>query len=280
MTDSAKPPSSPLVDRFGEAVRHLEDVEGYAKLEKMIARGSCRSFQDRAVDTNLIQLLCAAALASPTKSDLQQRDIIVVQDEALKQQIMGLMSEQNWIAGIPNLLVFCGNNRRQRQVHELRGRAFENDHLDAFFNAAVDAGIALSAFVSAAELLGLGCCPISAIRNKPQQVSDLLNLPQYVFPVAGLAVGYPNFAKPKLSPRLPLSATVHIDRFADEGIDETIDAYDARRNTIAPYAHQRAEEHFGSSETYGWSEEKARQYALPERQDFGRFVRSKGFDLS
>ena len=98
--------------------------------------------------------------------------------------------------------------------------------------------------------------------------------------MAGLAVGYPNFAKPKLSPRLPLSATVHIDRFADEGIDETIDAYDARRNTIAPYAHQRAEEHFGSSETYGWSEEKARQYALPERQDFGRFVRSKGFDLS
>jgi nitroreductase/FMN reductase [NAD(P)H] len=36
---------------------------------------------------------------------------------------------------------------------------------------------------------------------------------------------------------------------------------------------------FGTSPTYGWSEDKARQYADPERADFGAFVRRIGFDL-
>ena len=280
MTESHSPNTSPLSERYGEAAQSLAEVEGYASLKDMIARGSCRAFRDDPVDPALIRLLCAAALASPTKSDLQQRDIIVVQDSALKQRVLGLMSEQNWIADIPCLLVFCGNNRRQRRVHELRGREFVNDHLDAFFNAAVDAGIALSACVTAAEALGLGCCPISAIRNKPQQVSDLLDLPQHVFPVAGLAIGHPVFSQPRVTPRLPLEATVHVDRYSEAAIDETIETYDARRNLTRPYAQQRSEEHFGTSESYGWSEEKARQYALPERQDFGQFVRAKGFDLS
>jgi nitroreductase/FMN reductase [NAD(P)H] len=68
---------------------------------------------------------------------------------------------------VPNLLLFCGNNRRQRRIHTLRDRHFANDHLDAFFNAAVDAAIALSAFVIAAEAEGLGVCPVSAVRITP-----------------------------------------------------------------------------------------------------------------
>ena len=72
-------------------------------------------------------------------------------DAAPKQRILSPLTEgptgQAWLKDVPVLLVFCGNNRRQRQVHEWTGIPFANDHLDAFFNAAVDAGIALSAFV-------------------------------------------------------------------------------------------------------------------------------------
>ena len=76
--------------------------------------------------------------------------------------------------------------------------------MDAFFNPAIDAGIALSAFVLAAEAAGIGCCPVSAIRNEVEEVSRILNLPAHVFPVAGLAVGWP--AKPaEIAMRLPLS---------------------------------------------------------------------------
>ena len=114
--------NSPITDRFGEDVGHLRDVNGYSHLAKMISRGSCRSFQPAAVEPELIQLLCAAALASPTKSDLQQRDIVVLNDTKLKSQIVELLRGQDWIADAPSLLVFCGNNRRQRRLHQQRGR--------------------------------------------------------------------------------------------------------------------------------------------------------------
>jgi FMN reductase [NAD(P)H] len=35
----------------------------------------------------------------------------------------------------------------------------------------------------------------------------------------------------------------------------------------------------GEAEFYGWSEDKARQYAEPLRADFGAFLRAKGFCL-
>ena len=60
-----------------------------------------------------------------------------------------------------------------------------------FMNAAVDAGLVLQAFITAAEALGLGCCPISVVRNHVEKVAALLELPPGVFPVAGLCVGYP-----------------------------------------------------------------------------------------
>ena len=137
-----------------------------------------------------------------------------------------------------------------------------------------------SAFVIAAEAVGLGCCPISAIRNAPEQVSQLLNLPKHVFPVAGLALGYPADGSRRISPRLSLETTVHVDQYNDVDVADRINAYDERRNQIMTYANQRSEVRFGTSPNYGWSEDKARQYALEERQDFGRYVRSQGFDLS
>lgn len=200
--------------RFGGAPDTPADDP--ALWRSLAARGSVRAFQDRPVDPAMVETLAALALCSPTKSDLQQRDIIIIRDQTQRLAIHAFLGDQAWVAGAPELLVFCGNNRRQRRLHDLRGRDFANDHLDAFFNAAVDAGIALSAFVLAAEAAGLGCCPVSAIRNEVDEVSRILDLPDHIFPVAGLAVGWP--AKPaEVAMRLPLSQTVHIDRFNDAG---------------------------------------------------------------
>lgn len=226
----------------------------------------------------MIEALSALALCAPTKSDLQQRDIIILRDADQRAAIQAHLGDQTWVASAPELLVFCGNNRRQRRVHELRGRPFTNDHLDAFFNAAVDAGIALSAFVLAAEAAGLGCCPVSAIRNEAAEVSRILNLPDHVFPVAGLAVGWPA-KRAEVSMRLPLSQTVHVDRFNDADFDQALADYDARREAAQPYGKQRFSADYGEADSYPWSEDKARQYSKPERDTFGAFVRAKGFKL-
>lgn len=268
-------PQAALDRRFGPGA---PQADAAAVPAAMLLRGSVRRFADRPVEAEAVRLLCAAALSSPTKSDLQQRDIVVVQDPAQRAALAALVADQAWVAEAPCLLVFCGNNRRQRQIHDWRGHPFPNDHLDAFFNAAVDAAIALAAFVTAAEAAGYGCCPISAVRNRAPEVSALLGLPQHVFPVAGLGLGHPGSA-PEVSPRLPLDATVHVDRFSETGIREAVEAYDHRRAAVQPFRRQRLAETLGTVEPYGWSEDKARQYSVAEREGWGAFVRAKGFDL-
>ncbi len=274
---------TPLGERFGSDAADVElGHDAPSVLHQMAARGSVRKFRPDAVPYPTLRQLCALALCAPTKSDLQQRDIIIVDAADLKSQITALLTDgplgQKWTADIPSLLIFCGNNRRQRRIHALREKPFVNDHLDAFFNAAVDAGIALSAFVIAAEAEGLGVCPISAVRNHSAKLSELLKLPDHVFPVAGLAVGYPA-ETPDISMRLPLSVTVHHNAYQEGGLDAAIADYDRRREKAQPYAAQRGVKKFGMAETYGWSEDKARQYAQPERADFGAYVRRIGFRL-
>ena len=274
---------TPLVDRFGPDAADVEfDGDAPSHLSQLAARGSVRKFRSDTIPYPTLRRLCALALCAPTKSDLQQRDILIIDAPPLKSQIGALLADgplgQKWLADVPNFLLFCGNNRRQRRIHALRDRHFANDHLDAFFNAAVDAAIALSAFVIAAEAEGLGVCPVSAVRIHSDTLSRLLKLPDHVFPVAGLAVGYPA-ETPQLSMRLPLSVTVHHNTFLEDGLDDAIEAYDRRREAAQPYAAQRYVREFGLAETYGWSEDKARQYAHPERADFGDYVRRIGFRL-
>ena len=274
---------SALQRRFGTDDPDIDlPADAPAFHAQLAARGVVRSFSSRPVPFDLLHRLCALALCAPTKSDLQQRDIVIVDDPSLKREILSPLSEgpigQPWLGDVPVLLIFCGNNRRQRLWHEWRGKPFANDHLDAFFNASVDAGIALTAFVLAAEAQGLGACPISVIRNRAAAVSELLHLPPHVFPVAGLAIGWPA-AAPKQSMRLPLDVTVHRNGYREDGLREAVEGYDRRREAAQPYREQRSVEAFGKSETYGWSEDKARQYAVPERADFGAYIRARGFRL-
>lgn len=244
----------------------------------MASRGSCRAFQEKEVPDSWLDPLCAIALSAPTKSDLQQCDIVALTSISQRQALADLVAGQTWVATAPLLLVFCGNNRRQRMLHEWRGVPFANDHLDAFFNAAADAAVVLGAFVTAAEAMGLGCCPISAVRNKAAEVSKLLALPDHVFPFAGLALGFPAQAA-EISQRLPLHVTCHTDRYDETRFKDAAHAYDRERAEQQPYNNQRFVEVFGESDEYSWSEDKVRQYSQPERASFGTFIRNKKFRL-
>lgn len=282
MTKPQKSPADRLAAacriRFGAEFPAAPNQPGLSELARIAEHRSLRRYRPDPVTPELLRLLCACALSAPTKSDLQQADIIHVADAAKRQRIVAHLPDMAWILDAPAFLVFCGNNRRIRHIGQWRGKPFANEHLDHFMNAAVDAGIVMMNFISAAEAAGLGTCPISAIRNAIDTVSHELELPEGVFPIAGLCVGYP--ASPgHISPRLPLEVTVHTDRYDETRLRENIDAYDHRRHANHPYGKQRRTASFGTAAFYGWSEDKARQYAEPERADFGDYIRRQGFSL-
>jgi nitroreductase/FMN reductase [NAD(P)H] len=264
--------------RFGTAPDLKDAPKGVDVLADMANRRVIRRYTDQPVDPALLDTLCAVALSAPSKSDLQQGDIVIVSDKGQREKLEALLPDNPWVKAAPVFLVFCGNNRRHRLLFDWRRRPFVNDYLDPFFNAAVDAGIVLATFIAAADRVGLGTCPISAIRNHAQQVSDILSLPAHVFPVAALGAGWPSFPG-VMSPRLGLDVSIHRDRYDEAGLQEKIAAYDKRRDSVQPYRSQRYTDRFGESPEYGWSEDKARQYSVPERADFGAFVRRKGFKL-
>lgn len=264
--------------RFGEHMEVSADVSGSTEIARMLEHCTHRKWTERAVDPALLRLLCAAALSAPSKSDLQQTDIVHVVDRAKREAIVATIDDMDWIMDAPVFLVFCGNNRRLRLMSQWHGTPFPNDHLDQFFNAACDAAMIMATFIQAAEAAGLGCCPISHVRNRADTVSEVLGLPQWVFPFAGLCVGYPARGN-RITPRLPLAATLHTDRYDETELKKNIDAYDARRHELQPYPRQRDPKRFGKADFYGWSTDKARQYAVEERANFGEFVRAQGFKL-
>ena len=264
--------------RFGTAPALRDAPRNSDVLAEMANRRVIRRYTEQPVDPALLDTLCAVALSAPSKSDLQQADIVIVSDKGQREKLEALLPDNPWVKAAPVFLVFCGNNRRHRLLFDWRNRPFVNDYLDPFFNASVDAGIVLATFIAAADRVGLGTCPISAIRNHAQQVSDILSLPAHVFPVAALGAGWPSFAG-VMTPRLGLDVTIHRDRYDESKLEQKIAAYDKRREAVQPYRTQRYTEKFGQSAEYGWSEDKARQYSVPERADFGAFVRRKGFRL-
>jgi nitroreductase/FMN reductase [NAD(P)H] len=263
--------------RFGSAPALTEAPKGVDVLADMANRRVIRRYLDKPIDPALLDTLCAVALSAPSKSDLQQADIVIA-GKPEREKLEALLPDNPWVKDAGALLVFCGNNRRHRLLFEWRKRPFVNDYLDPFFNAAVDSGIVLATFIAAADRAGLGTCPISAIRNHAQQVSEILGLPDHVFPVAGLGVGWPSF-EGVMTPRLGLDVSIHHGRYDEAGLRDRIAAYDRRREKVQPYKSQRRTDQFGEAAEYGWSEDKARQYSVPERADFGAFVRKKGFKL-
>lgn len=278
MPDFADDLKTALAERFGEDFAIPEGTQGLQELAHIAAHGVCRRYEARDIAPALLRLVCAAALSAPTKSDLQQGDILILREKAKRHAVCDLLPEMPWLRDAPVFLVFLANGRRLPQIAAMRGTPFPNDHLDLFFNATVDAAIVLANFVRAAEAVGLGCCPISVIRDHAATVSEMLGLPDKVIPVAGMGLGWPAETG-AISPRLPLSVTVHEEAFSEDDLAERIDGYDKRRHALRPYRRQREPERFGTAAFYGWSEDKARQYARPQRTDFGAFARQKGFKL-
>lgn len=259
----------------------LEGQPGEATLRAMLGHRTCRSFADEPLDDDVLDLVMAAAFSAPSKSDLQQCSVIVVDDPTRRAAIAELIPTMPWIVEASRFLVFCGDSRRIRGIGDRVGIPFANDHLDAVLNAAADAAIHLGSFIWAAESVGLGTCPISVVRNHIEAVSEILELPDHVFPLAGMCVGWPQQLR-RLSPRLPLGVTVHRDRYDDTDAATLIDSYDRRRaGSYQPAPEDQLDtDKWGTVDFYGWSQEKARMTARLEREQLARFLVDRGFDLS
>lgn len=266
---------APLIEaRFGH-LPFTPPAEVPDALAMLLDRRVTRRYRPDPVPEALLATVLAAAQSAPSKSDLQQYSIVVVEEAASIAAIAGWIGTMPWIAEAPVLLMFCADIRRGRDICEREGREHANDNLDTLLNGAVDAALAMGFCIAAAEAAGLGTCPISYVRNHMEKVAPLLDLPKGVFPIAGLTLGYPAARNPSTA-RLPPAVVVHRGRYSTEGEAGAIAAYDAMRERGKP---RYPEIHGPAPEGCRWSENAARQLAVPERAGFRAWLRSRGFAL-
>ncbi len=266
--------------RFGDGGPSGDGVEDNDFIRRVLSRKTVRNFADAVPSDALLDLLVAAALSASAKSDFQQASILRVVDPAKRAAIGALFPSMPWIGVSPVFFIFLGDARRLQRIGELRAKPVQNGTLEGFFNSTVDAALAMQTMILCAESAGLGVCPISVIRNEIDKVAAILALPDLVFPVAGLCLGYPR-AEGHVSLRLPRLATTHVDRYDDGALPQAIDDYDQRRNArhAIPMEQHRSNAEFGEAPFYGWSEDKARQAAKAEGAAFPPYLRSHGFSF-
>jgi FMN reductase [NAD(P)H] len=269
-----------IARRFGDGGPSGEGAEDNDVIRRVLSRRTVRRYSDTMPCEGLLDLLVASALSASAKSDFQQASILRVRDRQKRAAIGALFPSMPWIGIAPVFFVFLGDARRLQRVGELRGKPVKNGTLEGFFNASIDAALAMQTMIICAEAAGLGVCPISVIRNEVDTVARLLGLPDLVFPVAGLCLGYPS-SEGFVSLRLPRRVTTHTDRYDDTALAAGIDDYDHRRHAIhaIPKDQHRANAEFGEATFYGWSEDKARQAAKAEGAAFPPYLRAHGFSF-
>lgn len=272
--------SDAIARRFGDGGPSGEGAEDNDLIRRVLSRKTVRRYGDTMPADDLLDLLVACALSASAKSDFQQASILRIRDPEKRAAIGKLFPAMPWIGIAPVFLVFLGDARRLQRIGELRGKAIANGTLEGFFNASIDAALAMQTMILCAESAGLGVCPISVIRNEVDKVAAILRLPDLVFPVAGLCLGYPS-GEGYVSLRLPRGVTTHSDGYDDSALAAGIDDYDQRRHALhaIPKEQHRSNAEFGEAAFYGWSEDKARQAAKAEGAAFPPYLRAHGFSF-
>lgn len=200
-------------------------------LDLILAHRSHRNFLPQKLPEGALETIIAAAQSASTSSNLQVWSVVAVEDQDRKNRLADLAGGQKHIRDCAVFLVWLADLARLEKLGQEKGRdCAALPYLELFLTGAVDAALAAQNAVTALESLGLGCCYIGAMRNKPEEVAKELNLPPKVFAVFGMAVGRPDPAEnAAVKPRLGQAAVLHREQYAwDDAHREAIEMLDVK----------------------------------------------------
>ena len=216
----------------------------------MKSHTSVRRFKEEAIpQEDLNEILSAAQMASSWKN-FQSYSVILVRSQEKKDALFELVPQEA-IRQSAAFLLFVGDLNRAEKGARLHTDTFQPQGVEGLLITSVDAALAGQNTLLAAESLGYGGVIIGLVRYKSVEVAELFNLPDYTYPVFGIALGVPN-QKHDVKPRLPLENVV----FEEEYQEQTAEAIEAYDRVQTEYAGVRA--------TTTWSQRLAEQFGQPE----------------
>ncbi len=242
-------------------------------IELMLNHRSIRKFTEQPISEEQLHSIIASAQMASSSSHVQAYSVIRVTDLSKRERLAILTSNQRYVADSPVFLVWCADLYRNQVAYSLHD---DPNHAslhtaENMIVATVDAALAAQNAALAAESMGMGIVYIGGIRNQIREVTELLELPERVFPIFGMCIGFPD-QEVGIKPRLPMEAILHHDKYDISQVSNLLESYD---QTMSEYMHERTQGKMRRT----WTEDMKNKFAAPSRLHMKAYLEEQGFYL-
>jgi len=223
----------PFLTFDGKLVDENYDESKYENetLKILFEHSSVRIFLSRKVPENVLKRVIEAGLHSASAGNLQPYSIIKVEDEGRKK-LLAELCLQKFISKAPVLLVFCLDFHRLERWANLSSAPFTAaKSFRHFWVAFIDVSICAQTICTAAESFGLGSVYIGTIIESAERVRDVLKLPEKVFPIILVCLGYPS-VRPKPQKKLGYNIIVSNEEYREPSDEELLKAFNEKYDRI------------------------------------------------
>ena len=198
-------------------------------IKQLQNRKSIRKFTGEKVKEEDLKIILETAQRAANSSNCQQISLVVVRDKEKLKKIAELCDGQKHIEEADVFIYVLMDYYRGIYAAKSVGKKnISATSANGILVGTVDAGIMVNMIQTAAESLGYGTTVVGAVRSSAslQEISEFLNLPDYVFPIVGTTIGVP--AEVKLTgpkPRVPLDTFAFINRYNTEKVEEGVEIH-------------------------------------------------------
>lgn len=241
--------------------------------DTLLQRRSIRRYERESISDEDMDFIYQAIRNTPTSYNGQQFSVIDVTDQQLKEKLYELTGQKQ-IKTCNHFLVFCADYNKIRTIanaKKIEMPPFEKTG-DGVIVGIVDAALSMMSALTAAEACGLGTCCIGYTRTAaPKEIAQLLQLPQGVFLVCGLAIGVPR-EQPDLKPKQFTELIIHQNGYQNDSIADLLLKYD---KTISEYNNTRS----GTKTDNDWAAHIIDYYKIAMDYKMLDALRQQGFDI-
>ena len=244
-------------------------------IELLHNRVSVRQYQDAPVSEELIETILNASFRAPTSSNIQSYSVIIVRDAGIKEQLSVVTGNQQHVRTAPVFLAFCADLTRLSQATRNNGHNIDDNNLEIGLVSSIDAALVGMSVYLAAESVGLKGVMIGAVRNDAVATARILDLPDQVYCVFGMCLGWPEQI-PEQKPRMDYSTMVHYERYGALRDNRDI------KQAVADYDSALAEHYqsIGKPTTPdSWSHDIDKKFHPQLRDELRQQLKQLGFDF-
>ena len=198
-------------------------------LEEISQRRTIRKYENRDVDTKLINRLLEAASHASTTGNMQLYSVIITKDAKKKEELAPTHFNQPTFVGAPVVLTFCADNNRFNQWCEQRNATPGYNNFLSFTTSAIDTLLLAQNFATLAEHEGLGICFLGTTTYNAPKIAEILELPKYVVPITTITLGYPA-ESPNMQDRIPVNGFVHEETYKNYSKERINQIFEEKEN--------------------------------------------------